>query len=136
MSSFGSHAIGAPTKAEAKRERVLREDVGCICCRLRLGVLEAPEIHHLTVGGKHGAPQLGHRFTIPLCPWHHRGHVNPGESAADALGIRGPSYAKQPRLFREQFGADQELLDATDIAAGWPLIRLDTRSKIVPRAAA
>lgn len=93
-----------PTPDEAARHALIRA-CGCICCG-RADV----EVHHLTVGGKHGAPRLGHRFTIGLCRWCHRGYPPRGP---------GPSYAREPRLFRQTYGNDQTLLDKQDDMIGY-----------------
>lgn len=68
-------AIGNPTKAEQAHQDRQRAD-GCAMCIL-LGF--APNacgpvrVHHLTVGDKHGQPQLGQDFTVGLGDWHHQG---------------------------------------------------------------
>jgi RecA-dependent nuclease len=90
----------APTKAEAKRMDLIPE-AGCLACWIVTGRLVACEVHHLTIGGKHGAPRRGHAFTVGLCGWHHRG-IPPLRA--------GPSYAREPSAFRRQFGDDAALL--------------------------
>ena len=101
-------STGVPTTAQAHRFELIKE-VGCICCWTK-GLARVPaEIHHLTVGGRHGQKRRGHDYTIGLCPWHHRG-VLPYIGAQVALGL-GPSYALEPRRFREEFGSDDELLE-------------------------
>jgi len=87
----------------AKRQEVIRE-VGCIACRAMGYGYVACEVHHLTLGGKHGQKRRGEQFTVGLCTFHHRGQP-------DGYGHeRGPSYALQPRAFRERFGNDAALL--------------------------
>ena len=93
----------APTKAEQVRMDLIPE-CGCLACWQILLRKIVCEVHHLTVGGKHGAPRLGHAFTIGLCDWHHRG-VGSGLRAEF-----GPSYAREPFAFRERFGRDDRLL--------------------------
>lgn len=102
--AFRSHSLPPPTDEDRARWALIRV-CGCIACGRPW-----PEIHHLTVGGKHGAPRLGHRFTIGLCRWCHRGYPPRGP---------GPSYASQPRLFRETYGDDQTLLDKQDDMIGF-----------------
>lgn len=100
-------STGAPTQAQAERFRLIQE-CGCLAC-LIFGLETYPEIHHLLVGGKHGQKRRGHDFTIGLCSWHHRG--DPGFSTRELCELAyGPSYALQPKLFRETFGQDDELL--------------------------
>lgn len=102
-------STGAPTIAQKKRFEQIHEH-GCIIARI-LGLEKIPaEIHHLTIGGKHGAKRLGHDFTIGINSWSHRGETIYGWSAAECLARLGPSYAKQPRAFRERFGNDDYLL--------------------------
>ena len=104
--SFGSSSLPAPTKAESLRMDLIVQ-AGCIA-HWQLGKVCACEVHHLTVGGKHGAPRLGHAFTVGLCSWHHRG-VGPLPARVMEAEI-GPSYARNPRAFRQQFGDDSALL--------------------------
>lgn len=97
----------APTKAEAKRMDLIPY-AGCLACWLAIGQCVFCEVHHLTIGGKHGAPRRGHAFTIGLCTWHHRGGSE--HQSFVMLAHVGPSYAKQPTAFRERFGQDDALL--------------------------
>jgi len=100
-------STGAPTKAQIERFELIR-DCGCVAC-LIYGLQTYPEIHHLTVGGRHGQKRRGHNFTIGLCSYHHRGDV--GFSTRELCELAyGPSYALQPKRFRETFGQDDELL--------------------------
>lgn len=104
-------STNAPTKAQQERFYLIQE-IGCIACLMR-SMKRAAEVHHLTVGGRHGQKRRGHDFTIGLCSWHHRGvnaygNQNLGESTY------GPSYALRPRLFREVFGNDDFLLGYQD----------------------
>lgn len=99
-----------PTKAQQVRFDAIK-DIGCIVAR-SLGLGWVPcDIHHLTVGGKHGAPRRGHEFTVGLNPWSHRGEPFGGLSAARCEELFGPSYARQPRRFRQEIGSDDYLLD-------------------------
>lgn len=98
-------STGNPTKAQQARFDAIKEH-GCIACRIR-GMHAVPcEIHHLTIGGKHGQKRRGHDFTIGLCGHHHRGLPLWHAETFDA----GPSYALEPRRFREVFGHDDALL--------------------------
>lgn len=102
----------APTQAQRERFAAIQRE-GCICCR-ECGVGWMPaEIHHLTIGGRHGQKRRGHDYTIGLCIYHHRGQPLPWQ---DKLG---PSYALQPRAFREEFGQDDELLARQNELIGW-----------------
>lgn len=87
------------------------KDIGCVVARaLGLGFVPC-EIHHLTVGGKHGQKRCGHDFTIGLNPWSHLGEPYNGMSAKTCEKLFGPPYARQPRRFRQEVGIDDYLLD-------------------------
>lgn len=102
-------STGMPTAAQERRFESIREH-GCIVARIRdLGFIPA-EIHHLTIGGKHGAKRRGHDATIGLNSWSHRGVPLDGWTIADCEARLGPSYARQPRAFRQEFGGDERLL--------------------------
>jgi hypothetical protein len=100
-------STGTPTKAQQERFYRIQE-IGCIACLSR-NIARAAEIHHLTIGGRHGQKRRGHDFTIGLCSWHHRG-VNAYGSQKLGASTYGPSYALEPRLFRSTFGSDDLLL--------------------------
>lgn len=112
----------APTKAE--RERIERmKMLGCICCYM-FGLWVHPEVHHIVVGNK----RLGHWYTIPLCPGHHRG----------AWGVL---YAGQrialsdgSKRFTEAFGTERELWKKVQDKLGLPYVW--PSSKVLPRAVA
>jgi hypothetical protein len=98
-----------PTKAERARMDAIKEQ-GCVLARF-LGVGWLPcEIHHLTLGGRHGAPRLGHMHTVGLNSWSHRGVPLDGWSSAKCREVLGPSYAREPRAFRELY-PDARLLE-------------------------
>jgi hypothetical protein len=99
--------------SEDERYRGLQE-LGCIAC-LKRGNWSAPDIHHLNLGGHAGGKRRGWRFTIPLCPPHHRGVMWREE-------LYGPSLALHPRRFREVFGSDDELLAEVNSLLGIPPI--------------
>lgn len=95
------------TKADRERFRCLHE-IGCIVSRLYLGVYSAPQIHHITEGGR----RLGHQYTLPLNPWFHQGQVPPEVVTAEqATRLYGPSLALNKRAFVARFGTERELLE-------------------------
>lgn len=94
-------AIGSPSAADCARFAKIH-DIGCIACRLNGHYREPCEIHHLNIGGKHGAPNLGHDHTIGLCAWHHRGVMDRWKDAQTYEFERGPSFARSPSAFRER----------------------------------
>lgn len=101
-------STGTPTRAQIMRWDEIRV-LGCICCLMR-SIRRAAEIHHMTIGGKHGQKRLGHDQTFGLCAWHHRGENAFGSSQLGVLAY-GPSFAHEPRRFREVFGTQEELLE-------------------------
>lgn len=102
-------STGTPTKVQAARMDAIRE-AGCIVARKRgMGFIPC-EIHHLTVGGRHGQKRRGHDFIVGLNPWSHRGVPFGGWDAGRCAVAFGPSYARNPRRFREEIGTDDELL--------------------------
>lgn len=103
-------SLPAATKAEKARFEKLF-NFGCAACHVRMLGWQAPEMHHLLSGGR----RRGHAFTVPLCPWHHRGYA--GEHGVHAMTqIFGPSMAREPKKFRAEFGTDDELLEAANFA--------------------
>lgn len=103
-------STSTPTKAQQMRFDTIRE-IGCIVARaLCLGYVPC-EVHHLTLGGRHGQKRRGHDATIGLNPWSHRGEPFGGMPAARCEELFGPSYARQPRKFRQEIGSDEYLLD-------------------------
>lgn len=97
----------SPTIAERRRFGALQE-MGCIACRIDGRPGEPPDIHHLVEGGR----RIGHAFSLPLCPWHHRGVSGMGESLATQL--YGPSLARSKRDFVARYGSERELLRMVD----------------------
>lgn len=102
-------STGNPTKAQQERMDAIK-DRGCVVAfNLGMGDVYC-EIHHLTVGGKHGQKRRGHDFTVGLNPWSHRGVPFNGWTVRQCKEMFGPSYALEPRRFREEIGSDEELL--------------------------
>lgn len=89
------------------------QDLGCICC-LKEGYKDVPvDVHHLVDKGyrKHSG---GHRSTLPLCPWHHRGVPPSGFSEDTAVFYAGPSLALHKKRFIQTYGTERELLAEVD----------------------
>lgn len=109
-----------PTQAEAARMAAIKEH-GCIIARhLGIGCDDDPvyaEIHHLTVGGRHGQKRLGHMYTVGLNPWSHRGVPFATYNPTVCREMFGPSYALEPRAFRELY-SDEWLLAKQDELLG------------------
>lgn len=117
--SFGSRSLPPPTPEESERMAKIH-DAGCVACLSLHGGLERAEVHHLLVGHL----RAGHRFTIGLCPWHHRGIQMPERSFVQMTDEYGPSLAKGSRVFHQVYGPDQELLDFQDRLLRYPLVTI------------
>lgn len=100
------HSTPNPTKAQERRFGWLYE-IGCICCRKDGLGHEPAQIHHILSGGT----RMGHDYTIPLCPWHHKGEPKGGYQAGDMALLKGPSLALHKRQFVRDYGTELELLD-------------------------
>jgi len=85
--------------------------LGCVACMLgdQRGYGRT-QVHHLTVGGKHGQKRRGHVFTIGLCGWHHQGERPPGMNEREGRKAYGPSFKLHARAFRQVYGHDDVLL--------------------------
>lgn len=97
------------TKADKARFDAFKR-IGCIACRLWGFPATPADVHHLLSGGR----RRGHQFTIPLCPWHHRGNPIPGLSSTLTEAAIGPSLANGSREFHAEFGSDETLLSLTN----------------------
>lgn len=120
--SFGRR-IPKPTSSEREREERARR-IGCVCCYLneQRGMARAPSYdtkQHCNIGGKHGAPNRGERFTYIACAWHHLGEPPAGLQARSAVILYGPSFYHQARVFRATYGSDDELIELTDQLTGF-----------------
>lgn len=93
-------------KAERDRWDSFRH-VGCIVTRLFHQSYAEYDVHHLVEGGR----RLGHRYTIPLSPWFHRGIPPEFMTARQAELELGPSFALNKKAFIERFGTERQLLD-------------------------
>jgi hypothetical protein len=91
-------ALPAATKAQKRRWRIIKEELGCIACWIEHNKYVPACIHHLLDTGS----RRGHDFTIGLC-----------EQGADHhQGNDGIHRAK--KAFRLKYGSDDELLDLTN----------------------
>ena len=85
------------TKAEAKFQQDLRT-MGCIVCRLFLGVRSPANIHHILSGSR----RKGEMFALPLCRYHHQG------------GCNNPTYVSRhpfKKAFEARYGSELVLLE-------------------------
>ena len=101
-------SLGKPTKKE--KERIDRFSVvGCVACRSTLGVYNSQyDIHHIIRGNR----RVGHWFTIPLCPQHHRNiYDRDGEWTSIAHGSKA---------FERIHGSEESLWEKTQYLLGLP----------------
>lgn len=99
----------AHTEADKRRFQLLQE-IGCICCRACNIEREPADIHHIIDGGR----RMGHQYTLPLCPYHHRGQPKEGLTQKQMDKFLGPSLALNKRKFDEVFGGELTLLEYVD----------------------
>lgn len=86
---------------------------GCIVCLLHYCCFQDSEIHHI----KHGDRRMGHLFTLPLCPPHHR-----------TGGKDGIYIALHPWKTRwvKAYGTELELLAIVQAMVGNAALEADT----------
>lgn len=107
----------SPTVAESDRMKKIKLMGVCLACRQNGNETDMVEIHHLNADGKAGQKRRGHRFTIGLCSWHHRGVIPQGWNAKEMDSQFGPPLTDS-RKFRFWFGKDDELLATQDRLLG------------------
>ena len=107
-----NRSTGKATAAQVKRWDRMR-GIGCVACRLNRYEDFRPtgmglEIHHLISGGR----RRGHDETVCLCHYHHQAKFLPADhkSYLQAAAIYGPSLEREPRVFAERYGTDDDLL--------------------------
>lgn len=123
------HGLGAPNREDTRRIFACKE-FGCIACFMEHRVrCPGGDYHHFPLG-----TNSSHRYGVCLCPWHHVGAVDEGQTVKSMTEMRGPSLRHNKRAFVARYGDDQHLQNKTDDAIGWPRAELPD-SKIVPRAA-
>ena len=110
-------STGTPTKAQAARMGAIKER-GCVIAHsLGMGYVEC-EIHHMTVGNRHGQKRRGHDFTVGLNPYSHRGVPFGGMDAVRCQILFGPSYAREPRRFRNEWPDERLLIMQDEVLEG------------------
>lgn len=113
--SFGSRSLKAPTVAERARMRSIAWGC-CVVCQKRGNFTSGGvEVQHLLSGGM----RMGHRYTIGLCSYHHRG-VRPLQfTRAQMRDVLGYSLMDGSKLFHAEHGSDIELLAYQDEVLEW-----------------
>lgn len=89
-------------------------EIGCVACDQDGRYNFNTEVHHLNEHGLAGKKRRGDEYTVPLCAWHHRGVPPIGKNTTWAKEFMGPSFALHKLAFRERYGTDDELLQATN----------------------
>ena len=93
-------------KPATKKEKLYLNKVasiGCIVCKIYLGVHTEPNVHHITEGM--GMSQRNsHYNTLPLCKIHHQ----TGDGKDWCQGQYG--YHHSPKEFEIRYGTQSELL--------------------------
>lgn len=90
-----------PTIAEATWMSQIQR-LGCVACR-KDGRYSEAEIHHIVSGNK----RMGHLFTLPLCPNHHR-----------LGGEEAPAVHPWKKRFEAKYGSQLELLAELKVELG------------------
>lgn len=106
--------VGRTKRASlSEKERMgLIKGIGCIACLLKNWPDVQCEVHHVVEGRK----RLGHRHTMGLCLWHHRGEIDAdtGYTLQQMGGLLGPSLAHGSYEFGEVFGTQAQLVEVQD----------------------
>jgi hypothetical protein len=103
----------AMTVGERRRADILKREIGCIPCK-QDNRFNLADLHHLIKGYR-----LGHSFTVPICPWHHRAVPPDGPDGtamrpSEAEEQMGPSLATNSKAFHDRYGSDEDLLWQAD----------------------
>ncbi len=99
----------AASLTEKKRMELIR-GLGCVACVLKNYPDAACEVHHVV----EGRVRHGHRETMGLCLWHHRGEVSEGYTRQQMGGMIGPSLAHGSYDFADNFGSQATLVAVQD----------------------
>jgi len=118
-------STGKPTKYEAQRITAMMK-LGCVCC----AQLDIPnvsvDIHHIIEGNR----RLGHWYSLPLCPGHHRGVWSPEQVELIPPDLR-TAISDGSKCFAKHYGTERQLWLKVQrrlkLPTVWP------SSKILPR---
>lgn len=98
------------TASERARYESLK-NLGCIVNRLYFDRYIAPQIHHMTSGGR----RISNFHTIPLSPWLHQAWIPQDcKTKTEATDKYGPSLETSKRDFEARFGSEEFLLAETN----------------------
>jgi len=120
-----NHSTGKPTRYEQQRFDAMMR-LGCVCCAQLDLPNPSTDRHHIVEGNK----RLGHWYTLPLCPGHHRGVWSPEQIEIIPPDLR-TAISDGSKLFEKHYGTERELWMKVQarlkLPAIWP------SSKILPR---
>lgn len=93
-------------------------EINCVVCDA-LGERGVPERHHLLTSGLHGnGKRLGHKQTVAICGYHHRGEHATGSGLYEAFHL-GPNLADNAKAFREEWPDDRLLAETNKQLRAW-----------------
>lgn len=97
------------TKSDRLRmDRISR--LPCMACVQECCTQPNPtEVHHIVDKG-YRRLSGGHKATIPLCGWHHRGEPIMGDTTLHMRAYYGPSMFHESKEFSKIYGTQRELL--------------------------
>ena len=122
-----------PTRAESARITLMLDILPCAACIVEAVKIAGwpaarPECHHIVEGNK----RLGHLYTIPLCPGHHRGAWN--REQRQFIGKGPVALSDGRKLFVARYGTERGMWVWTQAQLGMPVTW--PTSKRVPRRVA
>ena len=124
------------TRSEKARINLMLH-IGCMACKTERTLVDGvawasvrPEVHHLIEGSR----RLGHRYTIPLCPGHHRGEwTEEQRDYWEALKITNrPSIAEGRKSFYARYGSEHAMWEIVQNTLAQPISW--PQSKVFKRA--
>lgn len=101
------------TKADEARRRSIHAGNCMACAQRGIDMTDSGLIQwHHTEGKKR------HDLTCGLCQWHHMGRLPEGWSEEACREYFGPSLFHEKKLFHEEFGSNEQLLEQQNKALG------------------
>jgi Recombination enhancement, RecA-dependent nuclease len=118
------HSTGKPTKYEQERITAMLA-LGCCACA-QLGIWFTAECHHIVEGTR-----LGHWYTLPVCPGHHRKAWTSHQVEVIPPDLR-VSIADGSKAFAKVYGTQREnwekIQQRLKLPAIWPTTKRVSRS--------
>ena len=100
----------APTVAEKRRLKTIKENMPCLPCLLTLDRTRLPTVQHVVSG----FTREGHYRTYASCGLHHLGIKQDGWSRQAMSGLLGPSLTMGKRTFQSEYGSESVLIQVQD----------------------